>query len=298
MRGAWIFLAALLATAPACGAAEQASGTKEAAPTNEESGSREGSRKDRPADDPLGHENASAATSAPLAPYPQPDPALHARLHQQLHGVLGDEYAKRDWNALMQTRVPWNGIKVWVPGTGSRTYDVAEKRAMASVPKDFGLRGPSISFTGNTAIIGVWFGIPCSQSEAGAVFADKGMLSALDVFETAWSDALAIVAALGPKIKGAWLVGHSAGANPVVLAGLIGGAARVDAYGVPSAVGPLDGDDGLVHLHTDPLDPAGSMGKLSGTDAQIDLLSAFATTLKAGSVAKHDYESWPATSPE
>lgn len=295
MRGAWVFLAALLAAA--CGD-EHASGTDEAQPTNAETASREGSRNGRSADDPLGS-GEKEATPAPLAPYPAPDPAFLARVHQQLHGVLGDEYAKHDWNALAQTRVAWNGMKIWVPGTATRTYDDADKRAMAPVPKDFGLRGPSITFAGNTAILGVWFGIPCSQSDGGALYAEKGVASALEVFETAWPDALAIVAALGPKMKGAWLVGHSAGANPVILAGLIGGAARVDAYGVPSAVGPLDGDDGLVHFHTDPLDPAGSMGKLSASgDAEIDLVSAFVTAVKAGGTAKHDYASWPATSPE
>lgn len=57
---------------------------------------------------------------------------------------------------------------------------------------------------------------------------------------------------------------------------------RVDAYGVPSIVGPVDGDDGLVHLHTHPLDP----------------ISAFvAIVTSGGTMANHDYASWPAPSP-
>ena len=104
---------------------------------------------------------------------------------------------------------------------------------------------------------------------------------------------------LGPLLHGAWIVGNSAGANPAMLVGLLVGAHRVDIYGVPSAVGPLDGDDGLVHLHTHALDPAGTMGKL-GTNgsAEIDLLSAFVTTVKAGgTLSYHDYATSPSPSP-
>lgn len=228
------------------------------------------------------------------------DAAFDARLKQQIKGVVRGDFAKHDWDALLSTKVPWSGVKIWIPGTGSRTADdPTNGRAMNPVPSGFAAGGPAITFTG-TPSIGVWLGIPCSQSVGGVRFADRGSLSALEVFDTAWSDARAIVAALGPTLKGAWIVGHSAGANPALLAGLLAGAHRVDAYGVPSIVGPLDGDDGLVHLHTHPLDPAGSMGKVgaNGT-AELDLFSAFVAAVKSGgSMANHDYESWPAPSPE
>jgi hypothetical protein len=238
-------------------------------------------------------------TTADAAPSEPPvDPAFDARLKKQIRGVVKGDYATYDWDALLHAHAAWSGVKIWVPGTGERTADDAGGRAMASVPSGLGSLGAAVTYAG-TAAIGPWLGVPCSQSVGGALFAQRDRLSALEVFATAWPDALAIVKALGPKVKGAWLVGHSAGALPALLAGLVGGAHRVDVYGVPSAVGPLDGDDGLAHLHTHPLDPAGSMGSLDGSgEAQIDLLSAFVVTLKAGgTMAYHDYASWPAPSP-
>jgi hypothetical protein len=227
--------------------------------------------------------------------WPAPDPAFDARVIQHLAAVLGAELPKHDWKTLFRTRVPWNGVKIWIPGTGGGTSDDSTGRAMASVPSGFAQDGAAIAYTGSPQI-GFWLGVNCSQSKGGARFLASGTLSALEVFATAWSDALAIVAALGPALKGAWVVGHSAGANPAMLVGLLGGAARVDAYGVPSTVGPLDGDDGLVHLHTHPLDPAGGMGTIDASgNAEIDLLSAFVTAVKGGGMGNHDYSGWPAT---
>lgn len=226
------------------------------------------------------------------------DAAFDARLKKEIRGVVRADYPSWDWDALLRATPPFSGVKIWVPGTGEPTADDAGGRAMASVPSGLASYGAAETYGGSTPIAW-WLGEPCSQSIGGALFAQRDRLSALSVFDTAWPDALAIVQALGPALKGAWLVGHSAGALPALLAGLVGGAHRVDVYGVPSAVGPLDGDDGLAHLHTHPLDPAGSMGSLDGAgSAGIDLLSAFVVTLKAGGTLQyHDYSAWPAPSP-
>jgi hypothetical protein len=231
--------------------------------------------------------DAGADDAAPAAsPATPADPAFDARLKSELRGVVRGAYADHDWETLLRARVPWSGVVIWVPGTGERTADDASGRAMGSVPSGLTAYDP-------------WLGVPCAQSIGGGEFAKLDRLSALEVFTTAWPDAVTLASTLGSKLAGAWIVGHSAGALPAILAGLLGGAHRVDAYGVPSAVGALDGDDGLVHLHTDPLDPAGAMGSLDASgDAQIDLLSAFVVTIKAGgSLAHHDYASWPAPAP-
>lgn len=238
-------------------------------------------------------------TPAPDAASDAPDPAFDARLKQQIRGVVRDDFSKHDWDALLHAKVPWSGVKIWIPGTGSRTADdPTNGRAMNPVPSGFASGGPAITFAGAPSI-GFWLGVPCSQSVGGARFAERDRLSALEVFDTAWSDAKAIVAALGPILEGAWIVGHSAGANPALLAGLLGRAHRVDAYGVPSIVGPLDGQDGLANLHTHPLDPAGSMGKIGANGrAELDLLSAFVAVVKSGgTMENHDYSAWPAPSP-
>lgn len=229
------------------------------------------------------------------------DPAFHARLMLELRAVAGPAFDAHDWTTLLRGRATYGGNKVWVPGTGEALADVGGARAMAAVPAGLAAHGPALRFADWTPAMGssFWLGVPSAQSIGGPKFAVLDRLSALQVFETAWPDALAIVAALGPRLDGAWVVGHSAGALPAVLAGLLGGAHRVDAYGVPSVVGPLDGDDGIVHLHTHPLDPAGSMGGVDASGrAQIDLASAFVTTVKAGgSLAYHDYSGWPTPAP-
>jgi len=245
--------------------------------------------------------DASDASDARQAATNPPDPAFHARLLQQIEGVVRADYPKYGWSALLSASVPFSGVKIWIPGTGERLADDPTKgRAMGAVPSGLAAGGAALAYvSGGGLPSGSWVGIPCSQSEGGARFAALDRLSALEVFDTAWTDARAIVAILGPLLHGAWIVGHSAGANPAMLVGLLVGAHRVDIYGVPSAVGPLDGDDGLVHLHTHPLDPAGTMGKL-GTNgsAQIDLLSAFVTTIKAGgTMSFHDYATAPSPSP-
>lgn len=229
-----------------------------------------------------------------------PEPELHARVKRQIASVVGGAYADYDWDALLAADEPWNGVKVWVPGTGEATRDVAgQGRAMGAVPEGLASGGPAIAWPENGAPPrDAWVGISCSQSKGGALWAERGILSALDVFATAWPDALAIASRLGPRLRGAWLVGHSAGALPVLLAGLIGGAHRVDVYGIPSAVGALDGDDGLAHLHTDPLDPAGAMGWIRPDGAaQLNLGGAFVTALEGGGLQHHDYARWPAPSP-
>ena len=244
---------------------------------------------------------SDAASNASDAATDAPDPTFHARLLQQIKGVVRGDYPKYGWDALLSTSVPFSGVKIWIPGTGERLADdPTNGRAMGAVPSGLASSGAAVAYVSGGALpISFWIGIPCSQSVGGARFIARDRLSALEVFDTAWPDAQAIVAMLGPLLHGAWIVGHSAGANPAMLLGLLVGAHRVDIYGVPSAVGPLDGDDGLVHLHTHPLDPAGTMGKLgAGGSAEIDLLSAFVTTIKAGgTLSYHDYAGWPAPSP-
>ena len=245
--------------------------------------------------------DVDAGADAAATPEPAVDPAFHARLVKQLRAVVGGAFDSYDWHALLHAKASYGNVKVWVPGTGERLADDTGGRALASVPLGLAAYGAAVPFVDWTAARGsaFWLGTPCAQSMGGAEFAKLDRLSALEVFATAWPDALAIAATLGPRLAGAWLVGHSAGALPAVLAGLIGGAHRIDAYGVPSVVGALDGDDGIVHLHTDPLDPAGAMGSVDASGkAQIDLASAFVVTLKAGgTLSHHDYASWPAPAP-
>jgi hypothetical protein len=239
-------------------------------------------------------EEPAVATQQPL------EDTLDARLKRQIATVTGGAYAEHDWDALISAQVPWNGVHIWVPGTAEALGDgPGPGRAMGAVPAGLANEGAAITWDGSSpAPLDAWLGVPCSQSQGGDLFQQHGELSALDVFNTAWADALAIVARMGPQLRGAWLVGHSAGALPAVLAGLIGGAHRVDVYGVPSAVGYLDGDDGLVHLHTDALDPAGAMGWIrpDGTPS-LNLGGAFVVALEAGGLQHHDYSGWPAPVP-
>lgn len=245
---------------------------------------------------------ADADAAPPVAPPVTPaDPAFHARLLQMIHAVVGDDYASQSWDSLFSANVPFAGTHAWVPGTGERTADdPAHSRAMSAVPDGLMLWGIAVDLSATTpSSTGPWLGISCSQSQGGAEFAKLSNLSALEVFATAWSDAKSLLTRLGPAVHGAWIVGHSAGALPALLAGLVGGAHRIDVYGVPSAVGTLMGDDGIAHLHTHMLDPAGTMGFIDPFGhAQIDPLSAAATLIKAGgSFSYHDYASWPAPAP-
>lgn len=288
-----------LAAAAGCGAGDAAAGSARTEPLPAVAPSPPPSRPPFRAD--FEDAGAGADGGAGAGGDADVDPAFHARLMAELRAVVGPAFDAHDWKTLLRGRALHGGTKVWVPGTGERLADEGTARAMAAVPVGLATHGPALRFTDWTPALGssFWLGVPSAQSVGGAKFAALDRLSALQVFETAWPDALAIVAALGARLDGAWLVGHSAGALPAVLAGLLGGAHRVDAYGVPSVVGALDGDDGIIHLHTHPLDPAGSMGGLDASGrAQIDLASAFVTTLKAGgSLAYHDYSAWPAPAP-
>jgi hypothetical protein len=258
-----------------------------------------------PVFEPVFRADAGARSSdgAP-ALLPTKDPVFASRLTDQIRAIVGKQaYGDHDWKTKIHADVPFSGVKIWIPGTGEATGDTTTSRAMGSVPSGLAEGGPAVTWASSSVdasgVTNVWLGVPCSQSQGGERFQARGKLSALEVFDTAWPDALAIVTKLGVKVEGAWIVGHSAGANPAILAGIIGRAHRVDAYGVPSTESPLDGDDGLVHAHTHPLDPAGAMGKIGGDGhAEIDLLGAAATTIKAGlTLDYHDYSGWPAPAP-
>jgi hypothetical protein len=241
-----------------------------------------------------------AVAAAAVTEQPAAETNLHDRVQRQIESVVGSAYAEHDWEALLSAEQPFSGVKIWVPGTAEATGDEPGRgRAMGAVPADLASDGAAITWDGSEPLpLDAWLGVPCSQSEGGDLFGQRGIFSALDVFNTAWSDALAIVDRFGPRLRGAWLVAHSAGALPALLAGLIGGAHRVDIYGVPSAVGYLDGDDGIAHFHTDPLDPAGAMGwvRPDGTSS-INLGGAFVVALEGGGLAHHDYSAWPAPVP-
>ena len=244
--------------------------------------------------DRVPEEPAPASAEQPLA-----ETELHTRLKRQIASIVGSDSAQHDWDALLSADVPWNGVHVWSPGTDGWASDQPDHRAMGAMPTGLETYGPAVEWNGSGAAPKeAWMGVPSSQAHGGELFEQRGIFSALDVFATAWPDALAIVAKLGSNLRGAWLVGHSAGALPALLAGLIGGAHRVDVYGVPSLVGLLDGDDGIVHLHTDSLDPTGAMGWIrpDGTPS-LNLGSAFFVTLMAGGLNHHDYRAWPAPSP-
>jgi hypothetical protein len=261
-----------------------------------------------PAPTPPPAPNAAPTATAPdragrvaaNAPESVDDPVFDARLLAMIAAVLGPEYDASTWAKRLDAREPWNGVLVWIPGTGGYVADEGARRAMGAVPSGFAARGSAVAWT-DPASAGTthWIGYPSAQARAGALWPKSSTLSALQVFDTAWSDAQAIVLALGSRLRGAWIVGHSAGALPALLAGLAGGAHRIDGYGVPSAVGPLDGARGAVHLHTDPLDPAGSMGRIDDEGrARIDLLSAGVTFIHAGlDFEHHDYKDWPAPAP-
>lgn len=248
-----------------------------------------------------GGAQASPDAAAPADPPLTFDAALEARLLRMIASVTGDEYQAFAWTTLIATPHAWEGRHFWVPGTGEWTHDdTMHGRAMASVPSGLASWGAARDISSTTpADTAAWLGVFCSQSEGGPEWNKVGTLSALEVFATAWRDAKNIVVRYGPALRGAWLTGHSAGALPALLAGLVGGAHRIDVYGVPSAVGTLMGDDGIAHLHTHMLDPAGTMGFIDPFGhAQIDPLSAAATLIKAGgSLSYHDYASWPAPAP-
>jgi hypothetical protein len=251
---------------------------------------------------PVGSDGgAPPADAAPSEPPLTFDPALEARLLRMIASVTGDQYQAYAWSDLIAVRQKFEGRHFWVPGTGEWTRDDAiHGRAMAAVPSGLASWGPARDISATTSQdTAAWLGVFCSQSEGGPEWNKLGTLSALEVFATAWRDAKDIVARHGAALRGAWLTGHSAGALPALLAGLVGGAHRIDVYGVPSAVSTLDGDDGIVHVHTHVLDPAGTMGFIDPFGrAQLDPLGAAATAIKAGESMKyHDYSAWPSPMP-
>ena len=143
------------------------------------------------------------ASDAAISP---PDPAFHARLLQQIEGVVRGDYPKYGWSGLLSASVPFSGVNR-IPGTGERLADDPTKgRAMGAVPSGLASGGAAMAYvSGGGLPSGFWVGIPCSQSEGGARFAALDRLSALEVFDTAWPDAQAIVAMLGPLLHGAWM---------------------------------------------------------------------------------------------
>lgn len=247
-----------------------------------------------------GSDSEGTGERATTTPPELGDPAFHARVVRTIRSITGDDYNAYAWDALFVADEAYTGTHAWLPGTGETSEDDSNGRAMRNVPLGFAVRGGATSIEdASLDDTSLWLGVTCSQSWGGPLYSKVGSLSGLEVFATAWSDAKAIVARFGSKLRGAWLVGHSAGALPALLAGLMGGAHRIDIYGVPSPVGTLDGDDGIAHFHTHTLDPAGTMGFVDPLGhAQIDPLSAGATLLKAGgSFAYHDYANWTAPTP-